>query len=110
MKEIVEEMEEVGGQEGASMMTAEPEESTKGVEGEMMPWDVDGFQVIGVREMTWMKKISFKLLVLLLLVVFRRFRALPVTLLVVGAGYLGSLAAVFAVFPTVHMLTGQLFG
>lgn len=44
-------------------------------------------------------------IVLLLLVVFRRFRALPVTLLVVGAGYLGSLVAVFAVFPTVHMLT-----
>ena len=48
MKEIVEEMEEVGGQEGATMMTAEQEESTTGVEGEMMPWDVDGFQVIGV--------------------------------------------------------------
>lgn len=44
-------------------------------------------------------------IVLLLLIVFRRFRALPVTLLVVGAGYLGSIAAVFAVFPTVHMLT-----
>ncbi|RYF92193.1 MAG: hypothetical protein EON95_13220 [Caulobacteraceae bacterium] len=44
-------------------------------------------------------------IVLLLLIVFRRFRALPITLLVVGAGYLGSLAAVFAVFPTVHMLT-----
>lgn len=44
-------------------------------------------------------------IVLLLLVVFRRFRALPITLLVVGAGYLGSLAAVLAVFPTVHMLT-----
>lgn len=44
-------------------------------------------------------------IILLLLVVFRRFRALPITLLVVGAGYLGSLAAVLAVFPTVHMLT-----
>lgn len=44
-------------------------------------------------------------IVLLLLVVFRRFRALPLTILVVGAGYLGSLAAVLAVFPTVHMLT-----
>ncbi|MDB5470446.1 MAG: putative lipoprotein transrane [Caulobacter sp.] len=44
-------------------------------------------------------------IVLLLLIVFRRFRALPITLLVVGAGYLGSLAAVFAVFQTVHMLT-----
>lgn len=44
-------------------------------------------------------------IVLLLLVVFRRFRALPITLLVVAAGYLGSLAAVLAVFPTVHMLT-----
>lgn len=44
-------------------------------------------------------------IVLLLLVVFRRFRTLPITLLVVGAGYLGSLVAVLAVFPTVHMLT-----
>ncbi|RYF88753.1 MAG: hypothetical protein EON95_19860, partial [Caulobacteraceae bacterium] len=44
-------------------------------------------------------------IILLLLVVFRRFRALPITLLVVGAGYLGSLVAVFAVFQTVHMLT-----
>ena len=44
-------------------------------------------------------------IVLLLLLVFRRLRALPITLLVVAAGYLGSLAAVLAVFPTVHMLT-----
>ncbi len=44
-------------------------------------------------------------IVLLLLIVFRRLRALPITLLVVGAGYLGSLVAVFAVFQTVHMLT-----
>lgn len=44
-------------------------------------------------------------IVLLLLVVFRRFRALPLTVLVVAAGYLGSVAAVLAIFPTVHMLT-----
>jgi predicted exporter len=44
-------------------------------------------------------------IVLLLLIVFRRPRAIPLTLLVVGAGYLGSLAAVLAVFKTVHMLT-----
>ncbi|MBI1405486.1 MAG: MMPL family transporter [Caulobacter sp.] len=44
-------------------------------------------------------------IILLLMVVFRRPRALPITLLVVAAGYLGSLAAVLAVFPTVHMLT-----
>jgi len=44
-------------------------------------------------------------IILLLLLVFRRPRVLPLTLLVVGAGYLGSIAAVFAVFPAVHMLT-----
>ncbi len=44
-------------------------------------------------------------IVLLLLTVFRRPGVLPLTLLVVGAGYLGSLAAVLLVFKTVHMLT-----
>ena len=44
-------------------------------------------------------------IVLLLLVIFRRLKVLPIALLVVGAGYLGSFAAVLAVFPHVHMLT-----
>lgn len=44
-------------------------------------------------------------IIALLLVVFRRLKVLPIALLVVGAGYLGSFAAVLAVFPHVHMLT-----
>lgn len=44
-------------------------------------------------------------IILLLLFVFRRPRVLPLTLMVIGAGYLGSIAAVLAVFPAVHMLT-----
>ena|GEM_PF-1396188 len=44
-------------------------------------------------------------IILLLLTVFRRPRAIPITLLVVAGGYLGSLVAVLAVFKTVHMLT-----